>query len=767
MALITSMENPFMRYTLGDLLPFISRITEEPIQEGQNINPVPSSAPIITAPIVMHCAFIQHFRDDAATLCYQDWFAGISNLALCYDGEQKIHEWSSCYHGYSFEETQKMVECAREAAKPVTCEYIRNELGFYKCPNCPMKAPIAWSSSNLGRALFTVEDYSASLNSSDKISSRNLPFQVTSALTTIYMCTTALFEEIFNSLCKHMDKSQTSSLRVQIKKQAEAEEQRQDERRTVRRCSELSEMLGYPVTIPSGFPFTEKGIEKVSKDKRVLILPRLVLPFKRYACHGNELIGLFFQKGKGYGKIIVPRSVLASSGRIIELASHGIPIDTSTALPVVNFFTNFLLANEDHLPYIMATPTLGWQEDDSFVPGLSNIRLIKTGDEFDSTDSLKPRGSLEDWITAMRPLRQYIGSRLAMAASMSAPLLYLLGLRTFIIHLWGPSQGGKTASQKAALSIWLNPASSEGNMVSFNSTRVALEMTLGYLKNLPFVINERQQVGNDQAFLDALLYMLGEGQGRSRGARNGGVRRILTWQTTVITSGEHPLTNEASAEGERTRCLEIYADSFIKDAGLASAMHSLSERYYGTAGPKVLEYVIDNKESIELEFNRLSAEIKANHPNLPGSYYSYIAVLALSEALLSERIFGHTAEESVKNAAELVEHVISSIPRPAPEYMHAYTYLQDWVNQHMEQFREEASRRVGWISENDVLLFPTAFNDVLKEGNFNPSRVRRDLAKYNLLQRSQEEFTVTRVDRFTKRPSRVILLNNFLPNREP
>lgn len=761
----SSVDYAIKRYKLNDLLPLLSKVTA---MTGKIEKSTALSRSILSDPVVKHCAFIQHFRDDAATLSYQDWFAGISNLALCQDGEEKIHSWSSCYPDYSADETQLMIERAREAAKPVTCDYIRGELGFTKCLNCPVKAPIAWSSSNLGITLHTIEAYLESLNAKDKISSKSLPFAVNSALTTLYMCDASLFEEAVLSLGKHLDKQQLSSLKTHIMEQAREEQQRQDEIRTARCCDELSQMLGYKVNIPCGFPITERGIEKVSKDKRALIMPRIVLPFKRYEYPGNELIGLKYQKAHGYSSIIVPRSTLASSGKIIELASHGIPIDTSTALPTVTFFTHFLLENEENMPHLAATPSLGWQKDESFIPGLSDMRLIKTGEEFDSTDSLQPSGTLEEWTETMRPLRQYMGSRLAMAASMSAPLLYLLGVRTFIVHIWGPSRGGKTASQKAALSLWLDPSGSAGNIISFNATRVAFETTLGYLKNLPFMINERQQVGNDQNFLDQLLYMLGEGQGRSRGARSGGLRKLLTWNTVVVTSGEHPLISSASAEGERTRCLEIFAESFIGDAKLASAMHSLSERYYGTAGLAVLSEVIANKETIKQEFEMFKTMISANHPELPGAYHDYIAVLALSERLLSEIIYGHTRDQANELANELICHITNSIPSSIPEYMHAYTYLQDWVSQHMDQFDKNSIHRAGWIigDETDVCFFPNAFNYALIDGGFNPARVRRDFANKKLLQKSVEEFTVTRKDPSTERQTRVILLKNFLTAKE-
>ena len=753
------------RYKVEDFIPFIEQASAA--LPKSTLIPSDPLTNIRVDSVTKHCAFIQHFRDDAETLGYQDWFAGITNLSLCSDGAEKIHEWSRSYPHYSSDETQKMIDSAIRAQAPITCEYIRNTLGFKGCSSCPVKSPIAWGSSGLARALDVMGTFIERLKSDTTLDIQQLPFETTTALKTIYMKGAYLFDGIISKLKECRTKQNMSPLKAQIKALVEQDELDRDKQRTQRCCDQMTTDMGYPVKIPAGYQIsTEHGIEKVSKDRKTLILPRIVIPTKRYQYPGNELIGLKFQRGQGYLNIIVPRTTLASSSRVVELSAHGIPIDSSTALGTVPFFTKFLLENENTMPLLSATPHLGWQADGSFLPCLSAVRLVKIGDEIDSTDSLKPSGTLEEWIDAMSPLRQYIGARLAMAASMSGPILQLLGIRTFIVHLWGPSQSGKTASQKAALSIWLNPAAAAGNMVSFNSTRVALETTLGYLKNLPFMINERQQVGKEQSFLDQLLYMLSEGQGRSRGARNGGLRRVCTWQTTIITSGEHPLTTAGSAEGERTRTLEIFAETFITDNTLASQMHSLSEQYYGTAGITVLRYAIDNTDTIVNEFQAFKAFILATNNTLPGSYYDYIAVLAVSEMLLSKVIFTHTDEEPHRFAEELIAYVISSLPATMPEYQQARIFLQDWVSQHMDQFDYSSIHRAGWINGNDIFFFPLAFDAALEEGGFHPSRVRRDFAGQNILRRSPKEFTITRTDSATNRPTRVIMLPAFLTSEE-
>ena len=95
--------------------------------------------------MISKCRFLQHCRDDAATLSEPEWHAVISNLALTADGRESIHQISEPYPNYSFEETEQKYRYAAKADKPVTCAYIHQNLGFDCGKNCGVKSPVALS----------------------------------------------------------------------------------------------------------------------------------------------------------------------------------------------------------------------------------------------------------------------------------------------------------------------------------------------------------------------------------------------------------------------------------------------------------------------------------------------------------------------------------------------------------------------------------------------------------------------------------------------
>ncbi len=91
------------------------------------------------------CEFLKYCSDNAKTLSEPLWYALASNLCRLGDEGRKLyHQLSSPYSGYSKEETDKKLDHAFEASRPITCKVIAQR-GF-KCPSlgrCKAKAPAA------------------------------------------------------------------------------------------------------------------------------------------------------------------------------------------------------------------------------------------------------------------------------------------------------------------------------------------------------------------------------------------------------------------------------------------------------------------------------------------------------------------------------------------------------------------------------------------------------------------------------------------------
>lgn len=99
-------------------------------------------------PILDGCAWLRHCRDKAALLSEPSWYAMLSIIGRCENGEALAHEFSRPYPGYTFEETEKKLKQAIDKAGPRTCHNIRYQLdGEPYCSKCPnwgrIRSPIA------------------------------------------------------------------------------------------------------------------------------------------------------------------------------------------------------------------------------------------------------------------------------------------------------------------------------------------------------------------------------------------------------------------------------------------------------------------------------------------------------------------------------------------------------------------------------------------------------------------------------------------------
>lgn len=135
---------PELRYTQEELERYLPQVSEEAAAPGA----VPAKGTRQGLSLVLRrCAFLQHCRDNGATLSEHDWYSMITNLAVFEGGEQTIHELSALYPSYkAAETTEKIRHFLTSGTRPITCRAIA-EKGF-SCPrmadgSCTCKAPAA------------------------------------------------------------------------------------------------------------------------------------------------------------------------------------------------------------------------------------------------------------------------------------------------------------------------------------------------------------------------------------------------------------------------------------------------------------------------------------------------------------------------------------------------------------------------------------------------------------------------------------------------
>lgn len=454
---------------------------------------------------------------------------------------------------------------------------------------------------------------------------------------------------------------------------------------------------------------------------------------------GEEKTEVSFYLDGRWKNVIADNSTVFNRNSVVMLSNKGLIVSSESSKWLVKYFDEFRQANLANIPVVKSVSHMGWVGDSNFIPGLDGDVILDADESF-GTEGYEKHGSFSEWIKTIGELREkYIIARLMVDASFASPLLRIIGHRVFVLHAWGGSGGGKTASLKAALSVWGDP---EELVMNFNSTKVALERKAQFLSDLPVGVDERQIIGDKQGFIDNLIYMLGEGKGKNRGAKAGGLQHVGQWRNIVMTTGEFPLASDNSAAGIKNRIIEL-AGLPIPDKDFATKMHT-GLNSYGHAGIRFIENVIksetDNPGAIAEKYKTISQSLMDAFGDRLASQLSHLAVLLTADYYVSKWIFGVEETAIEDQITILTDFVTAHIETAAAndDCMKSYNYLISWIYANHDRFQPSVTgigTRFGFERDNElyIYIYPHIFNNALEEWGFNVKRVLTDFKEKGLI----------------------------------
>ena len=349
---------------------------------------------------------------------------------------------------------------------------------------------------------------------------------------------------------------------------------------------------GQPMELSSGaYLCNEDGVQIQDRfGIPISVCRQPIMPIQRLVNvdTGEESVKLWYKTGARQKTEIVEKSVIASASKILDLASRGVLVNAENAKLLSSYLQEIEWANYDSIPEQRSAGRLGWIKDHGFSPYVDN--LIFDGDNSfrHVFNAVSAHGNYESWKTAMRKVRAEKGiGRLFLSASFASVILEPCGLLPFFFHVFGGTGYGKTVGLMIAASVWANPKLGE-YITTFDSTGVGREMMLGFLNNLPMCMDEMQiQSAAGQRDFDKMVYNMTEGIGRIRGAKAGGIQRVLSWKNCIITSGERPISNSNSGGGALNRVIECeVTDKIFSD--LVGLVNLVSDNY-GYAGKEFVD----------------------------------------------------------------------------------------------------------------------------------------------------------------------------------
>ena len=278
-----------------------------------------------------------------------------------------------------------------------------------------------------------------------------------------------------------------------------------------------------------------------------------------------------------------------------------------------NLFNSFLLQVSSP-NRARATSRIGWHDDafvlpdESFGETQNDRLLLQTNTAHEHT--FRQSGTLEEW--QQNVARLAVGNDrvvLALSTAFAGPLVGPCSAESGGFHLKGPSSTGKTTALHMAASVW-GGGGLNGSVKSWRATSNGLEGVASGHCDILLCLDELSQLAAREAGETA--YMLANGSGKTRSARDGSARRAASWRVIFLSSGEIGLADKIAedgrgrrmAAGQRVRIVDISADAgkgmgifenlheFESAEALARHLRKATQQYYGVAGRAYLKEIV-------------------------------------------------------------------------------------------------------------------------------------------------------------------------------
>ncbi len=334
-------------------------------------------------------------------------------------------------------------------------------------------------------------------------------------------------------------------------------------------------------------------------------------------------------------RLIVNRgAILSDSSSVLsELANHGYHFIPKKKKQLIEYL--FALGGDVEKTYTITDGT-GWVKNTN-----NYVQQHKTnGDPSYVFRDIEPlnsatteiKGTLEDWQKHVAA-KCAGNSRLifALGIAFAAVLLEVVGMESGGFHLFGTTSKGKTTTLKVAISV-----TGEKSVPSFRNTSNGLEAVCGSHNHALFPLDELAQADPKQ--VAEIIYMIFNGQPKTRMSKDLKVRKSAGWNLLALTSGEIGIAAHLASGGiiqkggHEVRLPDIPAvppnslygvfetiHGYETSKAFAEDLEAACAKYHGTAIDEFLNQLIENRktdgfdESLKDRVSALSKKISAKY----------------------------------------------------------------------------------------------------------------------------------------------------------
>jgi len=422
---------------------------------------------------------------------------------------------------------------------------------------------------------------------------------------------------------------------------------------------------------------------------------------------------------------------------------------------------NYLIESERKAPLEYRYTSTGWHDTNNGIGFMLDKLYIDGEVQNDSRYAgdlkLEQKGKLKDWISVVK--EEVIGKvplEFVLLLGFSAPLLALLNdsnydLGSVVFNLANFSSKGKTTAVMLATSVFSNPVSNKGTLVTYNATDNALMNILAKSDGLTIGIDEIGISKHNSKNFSSLLYAICSGSSKLRLNGDSSMKPSQTYSCFVISTAEYDIIDDDTIDGIKARVFEI-TDELTTSAENSDNIKSVIKNNYGTAGRKFIKSFTEyDMESVMQEYENAKKQLinrVEKFGNIGKRMVSKLAVITLTC-----KLFNQAFENLLYIDEDEIEEYAASLIRKSDN---CYSSEERLMNLIKSQFIENAySIDTGNIANLDEQKFAIVkkrgcfeiyveankFKSLMAENNINNyKRILRQLRSKGVLLSESDRF---------------------------
>lgn len=450
---------------------------------------------------------------------------------------------------------------------------------------------------------------------------------------------------------------------------------------------------------------------------------------------GEEQMKIAFKRNHAWQEIIVPKTMITSASKIVNLSARGISVTSENAKFLVRYLADVENANDDYIKIQYSSSKLGWIND-TFLPYDKDIVFDGDSRFRQLFESIKCSGDRDLWYSHVKKLRQTgrFEVKFMLAASFSSVIVGMVGGLPYFVDLWGETEGGKTVTLVAAASVWACPDDNK-YIGDFKTTDVALESKADMLNNLPMILDDTSKTSSRiRDNFEGVVYDLCSGKGKSRSNRELGINRENRWKNCILTNGERPLQSYVNQGGAINRILEVECGQ-EKIYQNPQETVDIFKKNYGFAGMDFVD-VLKKLGADEVKKMQQDIQKKLMSDDKMQKQAISLSIVLTADKIATEYLFNDECSISIDEAKKVLvdRSEVSDNER-------CYQYFLDTINMNDQRFDYDTKCEKWGRIENSkdgkseiAYLYNKAVNELCQNGGFSKKSFLSWCAKNGLVE---------------------------------